>query len=126
MKLSQSQREGSKGNQKATSLMSTYCEFSKAQADRIGSRICGEGAPRSRKAFQSSKITRKLVFPSPAKTQVYECGMETVGDTWVQFKVQYYIFALTFLVFADLPDIRDTRSFSPNSGSPDAQTRGSD
>jgi hypothetical protein len=32
----------------------------------------------------------------------------------------------TFLVFADLPDIRDTRSFSPNSGSPDAQTRGSD
>jgi NADH-quinone oxidoreductase subunit A len=25
--------------------------------------------------------------------------METVGDTWVQFKVQYYVFALTFLVF---------------------------
>ena len=36
---------------------------------------------------------------SPEKTQIYECGMETVGDTWVQFKVQYYIFALTFLVF---------------------------
>jgi len=36
---------------------------------------------------------------SPAKTEVYECGIETVGDTWVQFKVQYYIFALTFLVF---------------------------
>jgi NADH:ubiquinone oxidoreductase subunit 3 (subunit A) len=36
---------------------------------------------------------------NPAKTQVYECGMETVGDTWVQFRVQYYIFALTFLVF---------------------------
>ena len=33
------------------------------------------------------------------KTQVYECGMETVGDTWVQFRIQYYIFALTFLVF---------------------------
>jgi len=36
---------------------------------------------------------------TPAKTQTYECGMETVGDTWVQFKVQYYVFALTFLVF---------------------------
>ncbi len=37
--------------------------------------------------------------PSPAKSQTYECGLETVGDTWIQFKVQYYIFALTFLVF---------------------------
>jgi len=36
---------------------------------------------------------------SPEKSQVYECGIETVGDTWVQFRVQYYIFALTFLVF---------------------------
>ena len=33
------------------------------------------------------------------KTQVYECGIETVGETWIQFRVQYYIFALTFLVF---------------------------
>ena len=37
--------------------------------------------------------------PNPVKSQVYECGLETVGDTWVQFRVQYYIFALTFLVF---------------------------
>ena len=29
----------------------------------------------------------------------YECGIETVGDSWVQFKAQYYIFALVFLVF---------------------------
>jgi NADH-quinone oxidoreductase subunit A len=36
---------------------------------------------------------------TPSKTQVYECGMETVGDTLVQFKIQYYVFALTFLVF---------------------------
>ena len=36
---------------------------------------------------------------NPAKKEIYECGMETVGDTWVQFKVQYYIFALTFLIF---------------------------
>jgi NADH-quinone oxidoreductase subunit A len=25
--------------------------------------------------------------------------METVGDTWVQFKVQYYVYALVFLIF---------------------------
>jgi NADH-quinone oxidoreductase subunit A len=37
--------------------------------------------------------------PNPAKSSTYECGVETVGDTWVQFKVQYYIFALVFLVF---------------------------
>ncbi len=36
---------------------------------------------------------------SPQKSQTYECGMETVGETWVQFKIQYYVFALTFLVF---------------------------
>lgn len=36
---------------------------------------------------------------SAAKTEVYECGLETVGDTWIQFRVQYYVFALTFLVF---------------------------
>jgi NADH:ubiquinone oxidoreductase subunit 3 (subunit A) len=37
--------------------------------------------------------------PNPIKSQTYECGMETVGETWVQFRVQYYIFALVFLVF---------------------------
>ena len=37
--------------------------------------------------------------PNPIKLQTYECGIETVGDTWVQFKAQYYIFALIFLVF---------------------------
>ena len=37
--------------------------------------------------------------PNPIKLQTYECGIETVGDTWVQFKVQYYTFALVFLVF---------------------------
>ena len=27
------------------------------------------------------------------------CGLEAIGDIWVQFKVQYYIFALIFVVF---------------------------
>jgi NADH:ubiquinone oxidoreductase subunit 3 (subunit A) len=43
-----------------------------------------------------------LVRPRRAnaiKMQTYECGVETVGDTWVQFRVQYYIYGLIFLVF---------------------------
>jgi len=37
--------------------------------------------------------------PNYIKQQTYECGIETVGDNRVQFKVQYYIYALVFLVF---------------------------
>jgi NADH:ubiquinone oxidoreductase subunit 3 (subunit A) len=37
--------------------------------------------------------------PNKIKQDTYECGLETVGDSWVQFKAQYYIFALVFLVF---------------------------
>ena len=37
--------------------------------------------------------------PNPAKNATYECGMETIGDTWVQFKAQYYLYALIFVVF---------------------------
>jgi NADH:ubiquinone oxidoreductase subunit 3 (subunit A) len=33
------------------------------------------------------------------KLETYECGIETVGDAWVQFKVQYYLYALVVLVF---------------------------
>jgi NADH:ubiquinone oxidoreductase subunit 3 (subunit A) len=36
---------------------------------------------------------------NPIKDSTYECGIETVGENWVQFKAQYYIFALVFLVF---------------------------
>ena len=37
--------------------------------------------------------------PNPVKTSTYECGIETIGDTWVQFRAQYYIYALVFVVF---------------------------
>lgn len=36
--------------------------------------------------------------PSPAKNSAFECGMETIGKTWVQFNFRYYFFALVFLV----------------------------
>ena len=37
--------------------------------------------------------------PNLIKQDTYECGVEAVGDSWVQFKVQYYIYALVFVVF---------------------------
>jgi NADH-quinone oxidoreductase subunit A len=36
---------------------------------------------------------------NPIKRSTYECGLETVGESWVQFKAQYYVFALVFLIF---------------------------
>ncbi len=47
-------------------------------------------------------LVPRLIAPSkahPLKDLPYECGIETVGDSWVQFHVQYYIFALIFLIF---------------------------
>ena len=37
--------------------------------------------------------------PSPLKQMPYECGIEPVGDPWVQFRVHYYIYALLFVIF---------------------------
>jgi NADH:ubiquinone oxidoreductase subunit 3 (subunit A) len=37
--------------------------------------------------------------PNSVKTETYECGQQTFGDTWVQFRAQYYIYALVFVVF---------------------------
>ena len=36
---------------------------------------------------------------SKNKMAPYECGMETIGNVRIQFKVGYYLFALLFLVF---------------------------
>jgi len=37
--------------------------------------------------------------PNKIKGEAYECGIETVGDTWIQFKAQYYVYALIFVIF---------------------------
>ena len=37
--------------------------------------------------------------PGPVKRSTYECGLETMGETWVRFRVQYYIYALVFVIF---------------------------
>ncbi len=36
--------------------------------------------------------------PNPVKTSTYECGMETIGTSWVQFNFRYYFYALLFVI----------------------------
>ena len=33
------------------------------------------------------------------KNAIYECGLESKGDAWVQFKSEYYLYGIIFLVF---------------------------
>lgn len=37
--------------------------------------------------------------PGPQKDAIYECGLESKGDAWVQFKSEYYLYAIIFLIF---------------------------
>lgn len=37
--------------------------------------------------------------PNPRKSELYECGLQPHGEAWIEFKAQYYLFALAFLVF---------------------------
>jgi NADH-quinone oxidoreductase subunit A len=47
-------------------------------------------------------VVVRLIAPrkrSRSKGDTYECGMLTTGETWVRFRIQYYIYALLFVVF---------------------------
>lgn len=35
--------------------------------------------------------------PNPVKSEPFECGVPTIGKTWVQFNFRYYFYALVFL-----------------------------
>ena len=37
--------------------------------------------------------------PGPEKNAIYECGLESKGDAWVQFRSEYYIYGIIFLIF---------------------------
>jgi len=44
----------------------------------------------------------KLLAPrsfNPQKGEPYECGIPTRGQSWVQFRAGYYLFAILFLMF---------------------------
>jgi NADH-quinone oxidoreductase subunit A len=44
---------------------------------------------------------RKFSPPKPGqdKNAIYECGLESKGDAWVQFRSEYYLYAIIFLIF---------------------------
>lgn len=37
--------------------------------------------------------------PGEQKNATYECGLESKGDAMIQFKSQYYLYAIIFLIF---------------------------
>jgi len=37
--------------------------------------------------------------PSLDKGAAYECGVAPTGDSWIQFKAHYYLYAIFFLIF---------------------------
>jgi NADH:ubiquinone oxidoreductase subunit 3 (subunit A) len=37
--------------------------------------------------------------PNDIKNAIYECGLESRGDAWVQFRSAYYLYAIIFLIF---------------------------
>src|SRR5438309_2995817 len=37
--------------------------------------------------------------PGPQKNAIYECGLEAKGEAPIQFKSDYYLYAIIFLVF---------------------------
>ncbi len=57
-------------------------------------------------AFAALMILLPVVFrylkvvphkPSRVKNMPFECGMETIGKTWVQYNIRYYYYALLFV-----------------------------
>src|SRR5688572_33137457 len=38
-------------------------------------------------------------IPNPEKSAVYECGEPSIGSSWVQFDLRFYIVALVYLIF---------------------------
>ncbi len=45
------------------------------------------------------KVRLRPDAPDPIKLDTYECGVETEGDSWVQFNFRYYLIALLFVLF---------------------------
>lgn len=51
----------------------------------------------------SGILVSKLIAPknpTSAKEAPYECGEDTIGESWIRFGSNYYIFALLFLLFS--------------------------
>jgi NADH-quinone oxidoreductase subunit A len=54
-------------------------------------------------AFVAFVLLASKVFypkrPSKEKLSTYECGENTIGETWLKFNVRFYVVALIFIIF---------------------------
>jgi NADH-quinone oxidoreductase subunit A len=58
-------------------------------------------------AFGAAFVLANLVMgslarphiPNPEKSAAYECGEPSIGTSWVQFDLRFYIVALVYLIF---------------------------
>lgn len=47
-------------------------------------------------------VSSRLIAPinkTPEKSCTYESGIEPMGESWIQFEIRYYMFALVFVIF---------------------------
>ena len=44
-------------------------------------------------------IRPRNLTPSAGKNLPYECGVDSVGTSWIQFRISYFLYALVFILF---------------------------
>lgn len=49
-------------------------------------------------ALSASKLLRPRGI-GPERRTTYESGIEPMGESWIQFNIRYYMFALVFVLF---------------------------
>ncbi len=50
-------------------------------------------------SWVASKVKIRPQKPGAVKSEVYECGMQTIGGKWGQFNFRFYLYALLFIIF---------------------------
>lgn len=50
-------------------------------------------------AISVSSLVAPSTRKTPEKRTSYESGIEPMGESWIQFQIRYYMFALVFVVF---------------------------
>ena len=50
-------------------------------------------------AISVSNLVAPSTSKNPEKSTSYESGIEPMGESWIQFQIRYYMFALVFVVF---------------------------
>lgn len=46
-----------------------------------------------------SRLISPYYYPNEEGLEKFECGVDTEGTAWVQFKISYFMYALIFILF---------------------------